>query len=71
PDAPSADAETTNTRTEKELIPSKTLLPENKPCLVLTAHVKNRNIDETNTATMSNKIIKKLRTDIKFYGFKI
>lgn len=36
--------------------------------MVMTAHVMNRNINETNPATLSNKIIKILRTDIKFDG---
>ncbi|MDE5035720.1 glycoside hydrolase family 3 N-terminal domain-containing protein, partial [Francisella tularensis] len=33
-----------------------------------TAQVMNINIDETNPATLSNKILKILRTDIKFDG---
>ncbi|MDE4957619.1 glycoside hydrolase family 3 protein, partial [Francisella tularensis subsp. holarctica] len=44
------------------------LLQENKHWMVMTAHVMNRNIDETNPATLSNKKIKILRTDIKFDG---
>ncbi|MBK2357577.1 glycoside hydrolase family 3 protein [Francisella hispaniensis] len=61
-------ADITNTWTEKELIPYIKLLPENKHCMVMTAHVMNRKIDETNPATLSSKIIKILRTDIKFDG---
>ena len=54
---------------EKELLPYKKLIEDNKIDIIMTAHVMNRNIDPDNPATLSSIFLKDiLRGSLNFEG---
>jgi len=62
----------TNTWDEKELIPYKQLIKDNKVDFIMTAHVFNKKLDNKYPATLSSKInTNLLRKKLKFKGIII
>ena len=61
-------ADVTDTWQDKELKPYQKLLSEVQPVVVMTAHIFNRKFDSQYPATLSAKILAKLRNDLHFNG---
>lgn len=53
----------TNTWSEDEILPFKTLIEDNKAPLIMTAHIFNRKLDENMPATLSKTILTDLLRD--------